>query len=120
MSFANVLVEGALTAISFAFPAAGPAIAIVEKLAPYAETAIPLIKSAITEGPAAFAAAKVAAPDFFNNLTQFASTLKGAVGDTSPVTDHELANLAAHVAGVDPPGWTHEETQRWWDHGSDH
>ena len=121
-SFTDLLVQGALGAISIAFPAAGPAIAIIQKIAPYAETAIPLIRSAISEGPAAFTAAKTAAPDFFSNLSKLATELKAGVGGNTsePVTDNELAQLAAHVAGIDPPGWTHDETQRWWGHGSDH
>ena len=115
MSTAGTLINLALGVVSFAFPAAGPAIAIAMKLEPYAEAAFPLIKAAISEGPAAFAAAKLQAPDFFSELGNFAAALKGGTLDDVTVTDGEIANLAAHVVGVDPPGWSHEETQRWWD-----
>ena len=115
MSTAGTVINFALGAASLAFPAAAPILAIIQKLEPYGEAAIPLLKDAVTQGPAAFAAAKAASPELFNDLSAFVGKLKEAHGDFAPVTDHELAVTAAHVAGVDPPGWTHEATVRWWE-----
>ena len=115
MSIAGTLINFALGAASLAFPAAGPILGIIQKLEPYGEAAIPLLRDAVSQGPDAFAAAKAAAPELFGHLTDFIGQLKAVHGDTSPVSDSELAVAAAHIVGVDPPGWTHEETVRWWD-----
>lgn len=120
MSVAGTLINFALGAASIAFPAAGPILGIIQKLEPYGEAAIPLLRAAVSQGPDAFAAAKAAAPDLFNNLSEFIGKLKEAHGDFTPVTDHELAVTSAHIAQVDPPGWTHEDTVRWWERGSEH
>lgn len=108
------------TVVALVDPPAAPFIAILEKIEPYAEAGIPILKAAITEGPAAYAAAKTAAPDFFSQLQNLADLAKAKMsGDPGAVaSDHEVANLGAHIVGVDPPGWTHEETQRWWDRAS--
>jgi len=101
---------------SIAYPPAAPFIAFIQKAEPYAETAIPLLQDAVKGGPEAFSAFKEAAPEFTQHLRDFASFLKtGSGGELAGVSDHELATLGAHIAGVDPPGWTHDETQRWWD-----
>lgn len=111
----NTLVEFALDAISVVYPPAAPFVAIARKIEPYVEQYLPLVRAAISEGPAAYEAAKSAAPEFFTTLSQLASSLKVLQGGSGLVNEAELAVLAAHVVGVDPPGWTHEETQRWWD-----
>lgn len=111
----NAFVNFALNAVATVYPPAAPFVAIAMKVEPYIEQALPIIEDAIKEGPAAFAAAKQAAPELFAGLTRMASTLKVMQGSNSFVTDSELANLTAHVAGIDPPGWTHEDTQRWWE-----
>lgn len=118
MSTAGTLINFALGAASLAFPGAAPILTIIQKLEPYGEAAIPILRQAAVEGPAAFAAAKVAAPELFKTLGDFIGQLKLAHGDATPVTDHELAVASAHIVGVDPPGWTHEETVRWWDRAS--
>lgn len=113
MSFATTLLTGGLGILSLAYPPAAPIIAFLQKMAPYADTTIPLIKSALSEGPAAFEAAKAKAPEFFKNLSGLAASLKG--NRAEPVSQQELAVLASHLAGVDPPGWTHQDTVNWWD-----
>lgn len=119
MSFAGTILSGALDLVAIAYPPAATAIGIAKTLAPYLEASLPLVRSAVQEGPAAFAAAKKAAPELFRHMGEFASALKGGTpGAPVHVTDHELANLTAHVAGIDPPGWTHAETQAWWNRAS--
>lgn len=119
MSAAGTLINFALGAASIAFPGAAPVLAIIQKLEPYGEAAIPILRQAVVEGPAAFAAAKAAAPELFKTLSDFIGQLKKVRGDASPVTDRELAAASAHIAGVDPPGWTHDETERWWARASE-
>lgn len=115
-SIASVL----MTVVSIAYPPAAPIIAIAKEVEPFLEDGLPILKAAITEGPAAFAAAKEKAPDLFAGLQALANKAKANLtGNPAAVaTDHELANFGAHVAGIDPPGWTHEETQRWWEKAS--
>lgn len=115
MSTAGTIINFALTAASIVFPAAAPILGIIKTLEPYGEAAIPILRDAVSQGPAAFAAAKAAAPDLFNHLGSFIGKIKELHGDTTPVTDHELAVTAAHIAGIDPPGWTHDATVRWWE-----
>jgi hypothetical protein len=109
--------NGALDLVSIAFPAAGPFIGIFQKCEPFLQAGLPILVDAIKEGPAAFSAAKVAAPDLFAHLASLTSMIKsGNAGGA--VTDDEVAHVVAHIAGIDPPGWTHEETQAWWDRAS--
>lgn len=115
MSAIGSIISGLGSVAALVYPPAAPFIGFLQRIEPYAEAAVPLIKAAISEGPAAFTAAKQAAPELFNQIHDLAAALKKQIGDTTPVNDKQLANLAAHVVGVDPPGWTHEETQRWWD-----
>ena len=105
------------TAGEFAFPGATPFIEFARRAEPFIEAGIPLLKAGLAEGPAAYAAAKAKAPDFFAQLQILADKTKARMtGDVAAVaSDHEVAALSAHIVGVDPPGWTHEETQRWWD-----
>lgn len=102
------------------YPPAAPFIAFAQRIEPFAEAGMPLLQDAIKAGPEAFAAFKLAAPDFTAHLRELAAAIKFGPDsqDVGDVSDHELANLGAHIAGVDPPGWTHEETQRWWDRAS--
>lgn len=107
----TVIVDSVISVLldiaSAAVPEAAPLLQIIKRIEP---VALPILKAAVAEGPEAFAAAKAAAPDLFKRLQEFASITKGA-----PADDHDVAVLAAMVVGVDPPGWTREETQRWWD-----
>lgn len=114
MSAIGSIISGLGSIAALAYPPAAPFIGFLERIEPYAETAMPLIKAAISEGPAAFTAAKQAAPDLFKQIHDLAAALKKQTGDTTPVTDKQIANLAAHIVGIDPPGWTHDETERWW------
>jgi len=114
MSAIGTILSGLSYVASIAYPPAAPVIAFLQNIEPYAETALPLIKEAITEGPAAFTAAKKAAPDLFAQLSTLASVLKQNAGNTDPVTDQQLANITSHIVGIDPPGWTNDETERWW------
>lgn len=98
------------------YPPAVPFITFAQRIEPFAEAGMPLLRDAIKAGPEAFVAFKSAAPDFAAHLRDLASAIKfGTNAQSVEVSDQELANLGAHIAGVDPPGWTHEETQRWWD-----
>lgn len=115
MSALNSLVDFAIGAAEIAFPEAAAALAIVRRFAPYTDDAVAILKDAVTEGPEAFAAAKAKAPDLFGDITAVLGKLKQIVGDATPVSDHELALAVAHIAKVDPPGWTHDATVRWWD-----
>jgi hypothetical protein len=118
VSTLSTVVTGVGQIVALLYPPAAPIIGFIERVEPYAEKAIPLIQAAITEGPAAFAAAKQSAPQFFSHLESLAGTLKWLSGNSAVTNDDELAVLASHIAGIDPPGWTHEETIRWWDRGA--
>ena|SRR3990167_4803550 len=116
MSTLSTIVSGVGSIVSLIYPPAAPIIGFIKKIEPYAEQAIPIIRAAIKEGPDAFAAAKHAAPEFFAQLNDLGATLKKLSGvDSTVMSENETATIAAHIVGVDPPGWTHEETQRWWD-----
>jgi hypothetical protein len=123
VSILSTLISGVGSIASIVYPPAAPVIGFIqeaapfiEKALPYAEKAVPIIQEAIKDGPAAFAAAKAAAPEFMAQMSSLAANVKKTItGSSEPVTDAELAAVTAHVVGVDPPGWTHEETLRWWD-----
>lgn len=108
------------TIAEIAYPPAAPFIAFALRVEPIAEASVPLLKDGITGGPDAFAAFKAKAPDFYKHLQGLATALKAGPGASTAgvtVSDHEVVTLGAHIVGIDPPGWTHEATQRWWDRG---
>lgn len=77
--------------------------------------AAPLLKDVLAGGPAALEAFEKAAPDVWKHAQDLADALKKQSGDDEPATEEEAAVVAAHVAGVDPPGWVSDETKRWMD-----
>lgn len=80
----------------------------------------PLLGDLLVAGPAAFATFKKQAPEADQHLQELADALKkNAEGENAPpATPPQVAAVAAHVIGVDPPGWTDAETQRWWDNAT--
>lgn len=119
MSVLESLAMLALDGVAVAYPPAAPIIAIIQKIEPYVAKASPVVQAAIKEGPAAFTAAKTAAPEFFAGLQRLAVELNVLKGGASPVDDADLAVLAGHIVGVDPPGWAHQDTILWWARASD-
>jgi len=112
-------VDSILNGIEAVFPKTTVLVEAARKYAPLAEAALPVVVKAIEQGPEAYAAAKAAAPELFAAVADFATAAKAAAtGSDQPATDHEVATFSAHIAGIDPPGWTHEDTQRWWDRAS--
>lgn len=80
----------------------------------------PLLEDLAVGGPAAVAAFQQKAPDAWKHAQELAATWKREYGGSSAApSDEETAAVAAHVAGVDPPGWTSEETRRWMDRASE-
>lgn len=115
MSAISSLLNFALGASEIAFPEAAPVISIIRRFAPLTDDAVAVLRSAATEGPDAFAAAKAKAPTLFSDIETLLGKIKLASGNADPITDHDVVVAAAHIVGVDPPGWTHDETVRWWD-----
>lgn len=82
--------------------------------------AIPLIRDIASGGPAAVQAFKEKAPDAWQHVQELTAVLKKEYGGSdAPPTDEETAAVAAHVAGVDPPGWVSDETNRWMERASE-
>lgn len=111
MSIAGSALDMALDVVAVAYPPAAGIIAIAKRFAPYGGPTLTLIKDAVSEGPAAFAAAKEKAPNVFNDLKALADQVKKAqTGDEdAEANDHEVATVAANMVGVDPPGWDHDD-----------
>lgn len=122
MSIGLTIMNFALDAVAFAHPEAAPFIALAKKLEPQAEAIAPMIKDAFVEGPDAFAAAKAKAPNFFADLSKFAAGIKYGISaaEVGSVSDQDVIALTAHLVGIDPPGWAHEETIKWWTRDSAH
>lgn len=116
MSALTALAGGLVDIGVLAYPQAAPFATAIKAALPYLEAAAPVVRAAIQEGPIAFAAAKQAAPELFGALTMLVAQAKGVL--PSAVTDADLAHAASHILDIDPPGWTHEETVRWWEQAS--
>ncbi len=76
---------------------------------------VPQVIQLAKEGYTAVAAARQAAPDLVPHIKQLA----GELFKSMPAHEQEKTSVEAleeHVArGVFMPGWTDDETRRWWD-----
>lgn len=107
-------VDGALGIVADLFPSSAPFISIARKIFPWAIEARPLLVAAIKEGPDAFRAVRAAAPDVERELLRIVGIIRGTQSPSHDDVDH----LVTKIIGIGPPGWTDEETQRWWDRAS--
>lgn len=86
--------------------------------------AAPVISDLLTAGPDAFATFLREAPDAENHLKDLqeaADALKrNAEGPgAAPATPPQVAAVAAHLIGINPPGWSDASTERWWNRSSE-
>lgn len=106
-------------------PGLAPAIKVLEIAEPILEkiaAGAPIVANGIEAGRPVFDAISKASPDLlqaFKELYALAQNHDPAVPVTNmtadDVSDEVAESFAAHIVGVDPEGWTHKETQLWWD-----
>lgn len=107
--------EVALSIVGVAFPEALPFIAIAKEAIPAMIAAKPYIEAAIARGESAFEAA-----DKVAGLGDKIRALAGIIpiGNASPFQHLELVTIIG--AGITPPGYTLEETQKWLGNAAPH